>query len=97
MPLFTIVRNVPGDTRDDIDAASLRAIICAFEFPGLRWVRSFWDQDRGQLLCVYEGDSVDQIREHSRRSRIPCDEVHPVVEFGPDEYVAPPEPSGVTA
>jgi len=87
MPLFTILRNVPGASREDIDADSLRAITCAFEFPGLRWVRSYWDKERDQILCLYQGESVEQIVEHSRRSRIPCDEVNEIVEFGPDEYV----------
>ena len=97
MPLFTILRRVPGATRDDIDAASLRALICATEFPGLRWVRSYWDSDGETILCLYEGKDAEQIAEHSRRSRIPCDEVREIVEFGPDDYVAPVEESAAAA
>jgi len=88
MPLFTIRRDVPDVTREDLDAAAFRALACAYEYPGLRWVRSYWDEDRGQLLCLYEARDAAQIEHHSRRSRIPCDEIRAVIEFGPESYVA---------
>jgi hypothetical protein len=87
MPLYTIRRMVPGAQQDDVDAASLRAIFCAYEYSGLKWIRSFWDQAKQELLCVYEATSPDQIREHSNRARLPCDEVTEVVEFGPEQYI----------
>ena len=87
MPLYTIRRKIPDATQEDVDAASLRAIFCAYEYSGLRWLRSFWDRRNQELLCVYEATSPDQVREHSERSRIPCDEVIEVVEFGPEQYI----------
>lgn len=86
MALFSIRRNVGPQTRDEMDAAALRAIMCAFEYPGLRWIRSYWDQAGGQITCFYEATDAGQIRDHSRRSRIPCDDVREVVELGPQEY-----------
>lgn len=87
MPLYTIRREIPGDDREAIDAASLRAISCAYEFPGLRWIRSYWDEPAQALLCLYESTSPEQIQEHSRRSRIPCDDIREVVEIEPSVYV----------
>jgi len=87
--LFAIRRDVPGATREDVDAAGFRAVACAYEYPGLRWVRSYWDEERGQLLCVYEARDAAQIENHSRRSRLACDEIRPVLELGPEAYVAP--------
>ena len=87
MPLYTIRRKIPDASQEDVDAASLRAIFCAYEYSGLKWVRSFWDRDHQELLCVYEATSPDQVREHSERSRIPCDEVIEVLEFGPEQYL----------
>jgi hypothetical protein len=94
MPLFTIRRSVPGANRDEIDASAFRAIVCAYEYPNMRWIRSYWDQHGGQLLCLYEADSAEQIADHAQRARIPCDEVREVVAFGPEEFahVALPTP-----
>jgi hypothetical protein len=87
MPRFTIRRVVPDATREDVDAAAFRAIACATEYDGLKWIRSYWDETGHELLCLYEAANADQIREHSRRARIPCDEVREVVEVGPEEYL----------
>jgi hypothetical protein len=81
-----ITRNVPGAGRDDVDAASLRAIVCAYEFPGLRWVESFWDEEAGTITCFYEGRDAVEVEEHARRARIPCDVVREVTPFGPGDY-----------
>lgn len=88
MPLYAIKRSVPGLTRGDLDGAALRAIVCAIQYPGLTWVRSFWSEDEGELLCIYEGASVEEIREHSRRSAIPCDDVAEVIELQPSDLTA---------
>lgn len=88
MPLFTVYRNVGAETtKDDVDAASFRAIVCMFEYPGMRWLESYWDRERGQLICIYEADNAQQIFDHAERSKIPCDEVRPAVVIRPGDYV----------
>ncbi|HXG35895.1 MAG TPA: DUF4242 domain-containing protein [Dehalococcoidia bacterium] len=86
MPLYLVRRELPGATREDIDAASFRAIACAFTFEGLRWISSYWDADAGRIHCVYEAQSPQQIEDHSRRARIPCDEIRPVDQVLPEQY-----------
>lgn len=92
MALFLIRRHVPAATQEDIDAAAVRAIACALEFPGLRWITSYWDRAAEETLCMYEAKSAQEIAEHARRARIACDEVRPVEQFGPIDYVSGAEP-----
>jgi len=87
MPLYAIRREVGQLTPDEVDAAALRAVICALEYDGLRWVRSFWDREHGLLNCLYEAQDAAQIREHSMRSNIPCDAVAEVQEILPETYL----------
>ena len=88
MPLYQIRRMVPGSTPEDIDAAGFRALVCAADFEGLRWVVSHWDQAREEVQCIYEARNAADIVEHSRRSSIPCDEVREVVAIRPEDLVS---------
>jgi hypothetical protein len=85
MPLFLIRRNVPGIGRADVDAAFLRAHSCAYSYEGLRWITTFWNQEEEVIHCVWEARDADQLRDHARRSRIPCDEDTEVTPFSPSE------------
>jgi hypothetical protein len=86
MPLFHILRRIPEATPEDLDAAALRSIVCAYEFSGLRWLHSAWDRERGELLCCYEAADAHQIEEHARRASIPCDEVREITLIRPTDY-----------
>lgn len=86
MPLFLIRRNVPGMDQGEIDAAGYRAIMCAYEYPGMKWHRSYWDRQRGVLECLYECQDEAEVRSHAERSRIPCDDVREVVIIDPVAY-----------
>jgi hypothetical protein len=88
MATFLVKRNVGGAGPHDYDAALFRALSCVYDFPGLKWLNSFWDRDAGVSYCVYEGESVEQIYQHSALAHIPCDEVCPVLATGPDTYEA---------
>lgn len=88
MPLFAIRRNVGPMSRDDVDAAGLRAIICAAAFTGLRWRRSYWDPERGEIRCYYDARNARDIEEHSLRAAIPCDEIVEVNELLPENFAA---------
>lgn len=87
MPIYSIRRDVGPISREELDAAAFRALICALEYDGLRWVRSFWDRRNGRLDCIYEAQDEAQIREHSLRANIPCDDVHEVLEVWPETYI----------
>lgn len=86
MSLYLIRREIPGATEEELEAAAYRAIACLFNYEGLTWHTSYWDKDAGRLYCVYEGQSVQQIEDHARRARIPCDEVKLVSQIGPEMW-----------
>lgn len=73
--LVVIRRNVEGWTEDDLRSAALRAMMCSFEYPELTWERTYWSEESGRTLCLFKTRDHEQAREHSRRSRIPCDDV----------------------
>ncbi len=88
MPIFTIRRVLGEVSKEDVDASAFRAIVCSYEYPGMKWHQSYWDVERGELLCIYEADSAEQIYGHAERSKIPCDEVRLVTVLRPGDYVA---------
>ncbi len=88
MALYCIHRQVGKSlTQDDLDAAAVRAIMCAPQFPGLKWHRSYWDREQGRLECYYEANTVRDIQEHARVARIPCDDIRLVDEVNPETYL----------
>jgi Protein of unknown function (DUF4242) len=86
MPLYAIRRNVGPISREELDAAGFRAVVCAAEYDGLHWERSFWNPAREELICYYVAKSADEIRRHSHQSNIPCDDVSEVTEMLPHVY-----------
>ena len=100
MPRFYVRRDVPGLTIEDVDAAAFRALACAAEIDGLEWIESAFDPSEGVFFCLYDAEDEEQIREHLRRARIPCDEVREVVTIRPLDYVQAPaetKPTPVSA
>ena len=65
---------------------SSAATSCAFNYPGLRWISSYWDREQERVLCIYEADSAEQIAHHSMRARIPCDRIFPVDHIDPAAF-----------
>ena len=86
MPLYTIVRNVGEMSREELDAAAMRSLWCISGYPGMEWLHSTWDKDRGTVTCIYQAPDPDQIRAHAEASRIPCDEIREVELIDPMEY-----------
>ena len=87
MALFLIRRDVRGSNQEDIDAGTWRAVSCAYNFDGLKWINSYWDVEGQRVFCVYEAESAEQIRMHSRLARISCEEVIPVGVIDPTKFM----------
>ena len=87
MPLYSIRRQLGKISEDELDASAFRAIVCAFQFEGLKWHRSYWDQQAGEITCIYEAQTPGQLEEHSRVSRIPCDSIAEVRVVRPEPYI----------
>ena len=86
--IFMVRRNLQGASIEDVEAGLFRTYTCVAYFPGVKWINSYWDSEKGQALCVYEADSEQQLRDHSDRARVPCDEVIPVSMFGPTMFAS---------
>ena len=88
MALYLIRRNLGHAAQGDLDAASIRALSCLYNYQGLRWLTSYWNEASGQIYCLYDAQSEEQIVAHSAQSRIPCDEIIPVQQVDPEEYAS---------
>ncbi len=83
LPLVLVRRQLEPLTPGEFRAIALQAIMCAYEYPDMRWLRSYWARETDQLFCLFETRSHDLVREHAQRSRIPCDEIHDALEILP--------------
>jgi hypothetical protein len=92
MATYFIRRDVSGLEADEVEAAGFRAAGCVYDYPGLRWLRSYWHRERAEVHCYYEAESEAQVREHSERSRMVVSEVREVQDIDPADFV-PPAPS----
>jgi len=81
MAVFQITRHMPGWSDDELTAGSVRAQMCAGWFEGVRWLRSFQDEQREVFTCYYEAPDEATVRRHAELAEIPCDEVHEVREW----------------
>jgi hypothetical protein len=81
--LYKIRRCLGKISRDELDAAGYRALVCSYQFEDLVWLRSYWQPELGEITCIYEARDEAQLIEHSLQSRIPCDEISPVTEVTP--------------
>ena len=87
MAVFKIRRHLGMISRDELDAAAYSALVCSYQFDDLKWLRSYWEPNLGQITCIYEAHDADQLHEHSLQSRIPCDEVSEVTEVTPEPLI----------
>jgi hypothetical protein len=86
MALFLIRRDLGKAGQADLDAAAIRALSCVYNYEGLRWVTSYWNQSSGEIYCIYEAQDEQQIIDHSNQARIPYTEILPVQLVNPEEY-----------
>lgn len=80
LQLVLVRRRLEPMTHPEFRAVALQAIMCAHEYTDMRWLRSYWATEQNELHCLFRTRTHDLVREHARRSRIPCDEVHDAVE-----------------
>jgi hypothetical protein len=83
LQLVLVRRHLESMTSQEFRAIALRAIMCAYEYRDLRWLRSYWATEQNELLCLFRTRTHELVREHALRSRIPCDEVHDAIQVGP--------------
>ncbi len=81
LQLVLVRRQLDPMTQREFRAIALQAIMCAYEYTEMRWLRSFWATERNELHCLFRSRTHELVREHAYRSRIPCDEVDDAIEI----------------
>lgn len=86
--LYLVRRQMPeGMSASELEALTFRAANCLSEiFPGVRWERSFWDEERRQSACIYFAPSAELLWRHANVVRINCESVEAVTEALPWEW-----------
>ena len=97
MNLYVIRRPYGWATAEELGIAAQRSRRVGDDemSDDIRWIRSYVVQeDDGTLgtFCVYEGTSVEKVREHADRADLPAASVHEVV----DTVIVRPDPVAAT-
>lgn len=84
MPRYIIERNVPGLTREALEAAAKRSDEVLADMPGVVWIRSYVSELDGKIYCEYDAPDEASIREHAGRAGLPVDHISEVaIEISP--------------
>lgn len=89
--LWMIERDVVDWTDEDVAAAGIRAKMCVLWYPNMEWQRSFFDRDGDRLLCIYQAETEEDVRQHSEAAGLPCGTVIPIDEVLPGDLDEPTE------
>ncbi len=88
MPRYIIERNVPGMSREQLDAAGRRSNEVIASMPGVIWIRSYVSDTEGKIYCEYDAPNAEAILEHARRAGLPVDRISEVaLEISPEMFV----------
>lgn len=80
--LYCVLRRFAAPlTRMELHAGALRSVRCASAFPGLEWIRSYWNESDNVSFCFYQALRQADLRAHSMLLAAPCDEVWKVTEI----------------
>lgn len=86
MPLYRVERSYGAMPDEELDGAGFRADQCAHFFPGMRWLRSYFDPAARHSTCLYEAASDDDLRRHAELACLTCDSIAEVLEILPDQF-----------
>ncbi|HEY5551755.1 MAG TPA: DUF4242 domain-containing protein [Opitutaceae bacterium] len=83
MNTYVILRRSGWATPADLEkSAGISARVANDDMPAdIRWIRSYvTNHPDGSIgtVCIYEATSIEAIREHARRARLPITDIHPV-------------------
>lgn len=83
MPRYMITRTLPSLTPAQLEDVRVTSTKVCKDL-GITWVRSHITADGKHSFCEYDAPDEEAIREHSRVSGVPFDEISPLgLEIGP--------------
>jgi hypothetical protein len=81
MPRYLVERTFPGAPE-----LSVEAVVERNADDGVTWMHSYWCEDTGTMLCLYEAPSPEAIRRAARHSDLPVDRITQVRVLDPYFY-----------
>jgi sporulation protein YlmC with PRC-barrel domain len=98
MNTYVIRREKAWAGPEELEATAARSKqVAEEEFPqDIRWIRSYVIKEEGGTLgtvCIYQGTSVEAVKQHAQRVDMPADEVLEVA----DTVIIRPDPQAETA
>jgi Protein of unknown function (DUF4242) len=93
MKTYAIRREKAWQSPRELEETAARSKqVAEDDFPDdIRWIRSYVIEEEGGTLgtiCIYQGTSVEKVREHAKRVGMPADEVLEIA----DTVIIRPDP-----
>jgi hypothetical protein len=83
MPRYMITRSLPPMSPEQLEQVRIASTHVCNDL-GITWVRSHLTADGKHSFCEYDAPDEQAVREHSRVSGIPFDDIVPLgLELGP--------------
>ena len=93
MATFLVFRHLPGVTRDQYAAAQQAAMDVASQSSAhghaVRYLGGFFIPDKSEAICIFDGDSADDIAAVNQHAGIPFTEVREAIEMQPRPGISP--------
>lgn len=87
MPVFMVERNLKGISMDGLAGAQKAAIDTASEMSAngdeISYIRSTFAPEDGRCMCLFDGQSEEQVRKLNDTAGLPYDRVVPAMDLTP--------------
>ncbi|WP_170473251.1 DUF4242 domain-containing protein [Ruegeria arenilitoris] len=87
MSVFMVERNLKGISMDDLAAAQKAAIATAKKMTDdgdtISYVRSTFAPDDGRCMCLFDGETADQVRRLNDTAGLPYEKVVAAMDLTP--------------
>ncbi len=87
MSVFMVERDLEGVSMDDLAAAQKAAIETAAQMKNagenVSYIRSIFAPEDGRCMCLFEGESEDQVRNLNNKAGLPYNRVVQALDLTP--------------
>lgn len=87
MPVYMVERNLKGISMDDLASAQKAAIATAEQMSAagnpIRYIRSTFAPDDGRCMCLFDGESEEQVKQLNDAAKLPYNCVTPALDLTP--------------
>ncbi|NND18709.1 MAG: DUF4242 domain-containing protein [Silicimonas sp.] len=87
MSVYMVERDLKGISMEDLGGAQKAAIAEAAKMRGegsrIGYIRSTFAPDDGRCMCLFDGDSADEVKSLNDRAGLPYSRVVPAMDLTP--------------